>query len=186
MMADLTAKRLQLLKEAIPGLARVAVFWNPDMYMTLHRKVIEDLKAAARALSIELNLVRVRTPEQFGPAFSAVRQAHAQALYLIDDAFFAANAARLIGLASQARLPVIYASREFANKGGLMFYGASLEHQCRRAAAYVDKILKGAKPSELPIEQPSEFVLVVNVRTAKALGITIPESILLRADEVIR
>jgi putative ABC transport system substrate-binding protein len=184
MTPDIAAKRLQLLKETLPRATRVAVLWNPDT--PYHPKVIEELKTAAPALSIELSFVGVRTPEQFGPAFSAVSRAHAQVLYVIDDAFFAAHATTLLGLASKARLPLIYASREYANKGALMFYGANLADQCRRSAGYVDKILKGAKPGDLPIEQPTQFELVVNLKTARAFGITIPESILLRADEVIR
>jgi len=184
MTPDITAKRLQLIKETLPLATRVAVLWNPDT--PFHPKVIEELKAAARALSIQLTFAGARTPEQFSPAFSTFRRAHAQVVYVIDDAFFAAHADTLLKSASTARLPLIYASREFANKGALMFYGASLEEQCGRAAGYVDKILKGAKPSDLPIEQPTRFELVVNLKTAKALGITIPESILLRADEVIR
>ena len=184
MTPDITAKRLQLLKETLPRATRVAVLWNPNT--AFHPKVIEELKAAAPALSIHLSFVPARTPEQFGPAFSAFRRAHAQALYVIDDSFFSAHVDTLLKSASQVRLPVIYASREFANKGALMFYGASLEDQCRRAAGYVDKILKGAKPSDLPIEQPTQFELVVNLKTAKALGITIPESILSRANDVVR
>jgi putative ABC transport system substrate-binding protein len=181
---DISAKRLQLLKETLPQAVRVAVLWNPGT--ACHPKVIEQLKAAASALSIELSFVGVRTPEQFGPAFSAVRRAHAQVLYVLDDAFFAATVTTVLGLASQARLPVIYASREYANKGALMFYGTNLADHCRRSAVYVDKILKGAKPGDLPIEQPTQFELVVNLKTAKALGITIPESILLRATDVVR
>jgi putative ABC transport system substrate-binding protein len=184
MFADLSAKRLQLLKETVPLATRVRVLWNPDT--PYHPKIIEELKAAAPALSIELSFVAVQRPEQFGPALSAAGRAHAQILYVIDDALFAGSATTLLGLASHARIPVIYASKEYANKGALMFYGANLEDQCGRAARYVDKILKGAKPSDLPIEQPTKFELVVNLKTAKAFGLKIPESILLRADEVIR
>ena len=128
----------------------------------------------------------VRTPEEFGPAFSAVSRAHAQALYVIEDAFFFTHRTTLLKLASKARLPAIYGEREFADEGGLMSYGPNFGDLFRRSAGYVDKILKGAKPGDLPIEQPTKFELVVNLKTAKALGITIPESILLRADEVIR
>ena len=184
MATELSAKRLQLLKETIPRLTRVAVLWNPDT--PYHPKVIEDLKAAAPSLAIELNFVGVRTPEQFGPAFSAVSRAHAQALYVIGDPFFLTHRTTLLKLASKARLPVIYAEREFADEGGLMSYGPNLGDEFRRSAGYVDKILKGAKPGDLPIEQPTKFELVVNLKTAQALGITIPESILLQADEVIR
>jgi len=128
----------------------------------------------------------VRTPEQFGPAFSTVSRAHVQALYVINDAFFFNHRTTLVKLASKARLPVIYDERNFPNAGALMSYGPNIGDLCRRSAGYVDKILRGAKPGDLPIEQPSKFELVVNLKTAQALGITIPESILLRADEVIR
>jgi putative ABC transport system substrate-binding protein len=184
MIAELSAKRLQLLKEAIPRVARVAVLWNPDT--SFHPKVVQDLKAAAPSLSIELNFVAARTPEEFGPAFSAVSRAHAQALYVIDDTLFVNRRAMLVKLASKARLPSFYGFRLYVDEGGLMSYGSNFADQLRRSAGYVDKILKGAKPGDLPIEQPTKFELVVNLKTAKALGITIPQSILVRADEVIK
>jgi putative ABC transport system substrate-binding protein len=184
MSTDLTAKRLQLLKEAIPRLTRVAVLWNPDT--SFHTKAIEDLKAVAPALSIELSFVSARTPEEFGPAFSTVSRAHAQALYVLDDPFFFNHRMTLFKLASKARLPTMYGLRPYVDAGGLMSYGPSFSDLFRRSAGYVDKILKGAKPGDLPVEQPTKFELVVNLKTAKALGITIPESIMLQADEVIR
>jgi ABC-type uncharacterized transport system substrate-binding protein len=181
---ELSGKRLQLLKEVIPRVARLAVLWNPAT--PWHTKAIEDLRAVAPSLEMDLSLVAVRTPEQIGPAFSAVSGAHAQALYVIADALFVAHRTTLLKLAAKARLPVIYAERNFAEAGALMSYGANYEDLFRRAADFVDKILKGAKPGDLPIEQPTKFELVVNLKTAKDLEITIPESILLRADEVIR
>jgi len=184
MTTELSAKRLQLLKEAIPRVARVAILWNPDT--PWHTKVVEDLKAVAPLLSIELAFVGVRTPEQFGPAFSTVSRAHAEALYVIEDASFFSHRMTLLKLASKVRLPAIYGERNFVDAGGLMSYGTNLGDLVRRSAGYVDKILKGAKPGDLPIEQPTKFEFVINLRTAKALGITIPQSILLRADEVIR
>ncbi len=184
MTTELSAKRLQLLKETIPRLTRVAVLWNPDTLF--HPKVIEELKAVAPSLSIELSVVGVRTPEEIGPAFSAVRRAHAQALYVIGDGLLLAHRAMLVKLASKDRLPSIYFARHFADAGGLMSYGANFGDLYRRSAGYVDKILKGAKPGDLPIEQPTKFEFVINLKTAKALGLSIPESILLRADEVIR
>jgi putative ABC transport system substrate-binding protein len=187
MNLELRAKRLQLLKETIPGLTRVAVLWNPAMFPTrLQTKFVEDLKAAAHSLSIELKFVVAQKPEEFAPAFSAVSRAHAQALYLIENPLFYVHRMTLAKLTLKARLPAIYASRTFADDGGLMSYGADYADQMRRSAVYVDKILKGAKPGDLPIEQPTKFDLVVNLKTAKALGITIPQSILVRADEVIR
>ena len=180
MVADLSAKRLQLLKEAIPRLTRVAVLWNPAT--PYHPKVVDELKAVAPSLAIELSFVGARTPEEFGPAFSAISRSHAQALYVLDDAQFVVHRRTLLKLASKARLPVIYSQRNFPDAGALMSYGPSIEDLFRRSAGYVDKILKGAKPGDLPIEQPTKFELVVNLKTAKALGMTIPESILLRAD----
>ena len=184
MGTELNAKRLQLLKEAIPRLTRVAVLWNPDALW--QPKQVENLKAVAPSMSIELKSVGVRTPEEFDAAFSAIGRAHAQALYFIGAPLFITHRTTLLKLVSKARLPVIYWAREFADEGGLMSYGPNWGDLFRRSAGYVDKILKGAKPGDLPIEQPTKFELVVNLKTAKALGITIPDSILLRADEVIR
>jgi putative ABC transport system substrate-binding protein len=148
--------------------------------------VVNDLKAAALSLSIELRFVSARTLEEFGPAFSDVSGAHAQALYVIDDAQFFVNRATLVKLASKARLPIISAARQYPDEGGLMSYGANFADLLRRSAGYVDKILKGAKPGDLPVEQPTKFEFVVNLKTAKALGLTFPESILLQANEVIK
>jgi putative ABC transport system substrate-binding protein len=184
MTADLTKKRLQLLKEAIPRLFRVAVLWNPGT--PFHAAAIQDLKAAAPALSTKLTFVAVRRPEQLSAAFSAASRAHAEALYVLDDPLFMTHRTRLLEPTSKARLPAIYGQREFTDEGGLMSYGTSFGDMFRRSAEYVDKILKGAKPGDLPIEQPTKFELVVNLKTARALGITIPESILVRADEVIQ
>ena len=184
MMSELSAKRLQLLKEAIPGLRRVAVLWSPDV--PFHPQAVEDLKAAASSLAIELSFVSARTLEEFGPAFSAVGRAHAQALYVLDTPLYFAHRTRLLELASKARLPAIYSYSRWVDEGGLMSYGANSADLFRRSAGYVDKILKGAKPGDLPIEQPTKFEFVVNLRTARAIGITISESVLARADEVIR
>ena len=184
MLAELSAKRLQLLKEAIPGAARVAVLWNPAT--PYHRKAAEDLNAAASSLAIKLRFVGVRTPEQFDSAFVTVCGAHAQALYVLDAPLFFTHRTSVLKLASSVRLPVMSGDKHFADAGALMSYGPNYEDLFRRSAEYVDKILKGANPADLPIEQPTKFELVVNLKTAKALGITFPESILLRADEVIR
>jgi putative ABC transport system substrate-binding protein len=184
MTTDLSAKRLQLLKEVIPRLTRVAVLWNPDT--PYHPKAIEEIKAVAPSLSIKLSFVGARTSEDFSAAFSAISRAHAQALYVIIDPYFFNNRMTLLALASKARLPVIYGEKNFAEAGALLSYGPNFGDMFRRSAEYVDKILKGAKPADLPIEQPKEYELVINLKTAKVLGLTIPESILLRADEVIR
>ena len=184
MATELYVKELQLLKDTIPRLTRVGVLWNPDT--PFHPKVIGELKTVAPSLSIGLSFVGARTPEEIGLAFSAVTRARAQALYVISDPLFFTHRKMLLELASKARLPTISGARHFADAGGLMSYGPNYGDLLRRTAGYVDKILKGTKPADLPIEQPTKFELVVNLKTAKALGITIPESILLRADEVIR
>jgi putative ABC transport system substrate-binding protein len=184
MSDELAVKRLELLKETIPRLTRVAVLPNPAN--PWHTKAVAYLKAAAPSLSIELSIVGMRMPEEIGPAFSAVRRTHAQAVYVTGNGLSLSNRAMLIKLASIARLPTIYWARHFADEGGLMSYGPNFVDSYRRSAGYVDKILKGAKPGELPIEQPAELEFIVNLKTAKALGLTIPESILLRATEVIR
>lgn len=184
MIAELHAKRLQLLKEVIPRLKRVALLWNPATQW--HAKVVGGLKEVAPSLSIELKVVGASTPIEFDSAFAAFARADVQALYVIEDAFFFAHRATLLKMASKIRLPGTFGAREFADEGGLMAYGTDLGDLWLRSAAYVDKILKGAKPADLPIEQPTKFEFVVNLKTAKALGIIIPESILLRADEVIR
>jgi putative ABC transport system substrate-binding protein len=184
MAAELSVKRMQLLKEAIPRLTRVAVLWNPDT--PWHPKGIADLKAAAPSLKIELSFVSARTPDDISPAFSEISRTHAQGLYVMDDVFFSSHETTLLKRASKARLPTSYSSRRFAAEGGLMTYGPELSDIFRRSAGYVAKILKGAKPGDLPIEQPTKFELVFNLKTAKALGLTIPETILLQADEVIK
>ncbi|MGH2359805.1 MAG: ABC transporter substrate-binding protein [bacterium] len=184
MLTELGPTRLQLLKETIPRLASVAVLWNP--VTPIHHEMVEKLKAVAPSLSLKLSFMSARSPEQFDSAFSAVSRAHAGALYVLDDPVFYVHRTTLAKLASNARLPTIYGARDYAEAGGLMSYGADYAHLFRRSAGYVDKILKGAKPAEIPVEQPTKFDFVVNLKTAKALGITMPQSILLRADEVIR
>ena len=183
MATELYPKRLQLLKEVNPQLTRVAVFWNPDH--PFHAKAVEILKAIAPSLSLELSFMGVRTPEQFGPAFSDVSLAKAQALYVVEDPIFFAHRMPLLKLASSARLPTIHETRRFPEAGALMSYGPDLYDLFRRAAIYVDRILKGAKPADLPVEQPTKFELVINLRTAKALGLEIPDKLLALADEVI-
>jgi putative tryptophan/tyrosine transport system substrate-binding protein len=183
MATELYPKRLQLLKEVNPQLTRVAVFWNPDH--PFHAKAIEILKAIASSLSLELSFMGVRTPEQFGPAFSDVSLAKAQALYVVEDPIFFAHRMPLLKLASSARLPTIHETRRFPEAGALMSYGPDLYDLFRRAAIYVDRILKGAKPADLPVEQPTKFELVINLQTAKALGLEIPDRLLALSDEVI-
>ena len=181
---ELSAKQLQLLKDSIPRVTKVMVLWNPDT--PYHPKAVEDLKAAAPSLGIKLKFGAVRSPEDFHTAMLTASRAQAQAVYVIGDPLFYAHRGILLKQASKARLPVIAGAKEYVRDGALMSYGPNLDHVFRRSAGYVDKILKGAKPGDLPIERPTKFELVVNLRTAKALGIEIPQSILLTADEMIR
>jgi putative ABC transport system substrate-binding protein len=183
MLAELSVKRLQLLKEAIPRLTRVGVVWNPAT--PWHARAVENLKTVASSLGIDLSFVSVRTPEEIGPAVAAVNRAHAQALYVVDGPPLFTHRTTFLKLATTARLAVISGERQYTDEGGLISYGPNYEDQLRRAAAYVDKILKGGKPSDMPIQQPTKFVVVVNLKTAKALGLTIPAAVLLRADHVI-
>jgi putative ABC transport system substrate-binding protein len=180
---DLNSKRLQLLKEMIPGLTRAAVIWNPDH--PLHVRAVEELKAAGPQVSINLVFASVRTPEQFASAFAEIEHAKAQALYVIDDPIFFAHRTILLKLAAAARLATMHDLRRFPEIGALMSYGPDVYDLFRRSAYYVDRILKGAKPSDLPVEQPTKFELVINLRTAKTLGLEIPLAVLYRADEVI-
>jgi putative ABC transport system substrate-binding protein len=183
MATELYPKRLQLLKEINPQLARAAVWWNPDH--PFHPKAVEEIKAAAPSLSIELSFAAVRKPEQFAPAFSDITRANAQALYVVDDPIFFAHREILLNLASAARLPTIYETRRYPDAGGLISYGPDIHDLFRRAAIYVNRILDGAKPADLPVEQPTKFELVINLGTAKALGLTIPDKLLALADDVI-
>jgi putative tryptophan/tyrosine transport system substrate-binding protein len=183
MAMELYPKRLQLLKEINPQLTRVAVWWNPDH--PFHPKAVEEVKAAAPSLSIELSFAAVRKPEQFAPAFSDITRANAQAMYVVDDPIFFAHRGILLNLASAARLPTIYETRRYPEAGGLMCYGPDISDLFRRAAIYVDRLLQGAKPADLPVEQPTKFQLVINLGTAKALGLTIPDRLLALADDVI-
>jgi putative ABC transport system substrate-binding protein len=184
MMAELVNKRLQLLHECLPRLKRVGVLRDPSL--PWHTKALEDLLATAKTMTIGVTVVPVEKPADFDGAFSALRRDRVQALYVLENAFFTSQRETILRFAAQARLPVTYGARLWAEKGALFAYAADFNEMFRRAAGYVDKVLKGANPGDLPIEQPTKFELVVNLRTAKALGLNIPESILLQADEVIR
>ena len=179
----LNIKRLEIVKEALPGLKRVAVLTNPDSPYTEPFK--QTGEAAARALGLEVRELEARRPDDLEKVFYALGQQDATALMVLTDIMFITHRRRIIELAGNARLPSIFGERESVRAGGLMFYGASLPDMYRRAAAYVDKILKGDKPADLPVEQPTTFELVINLKTAKALGVTIPPILLARADEVI-
>ena len=178
---ELSGKRLQLLKEAAPAIARIAALWSPTMPTAL-RSATEE---AARTLGIELRTIEVATPDQIPAGLEAAVAGGTEALVVLPDAMFWNERARIVALAAKYRMPAIYPEREYAEDGGLLAYSQNVSHQFRRAASYVDKILKGAKPGDLPIEQPTKFEMVINLKTAKALGLTIPPSILARADEVI-
>ncbi len=181
---DLSAKRLQLLREILPTASRLAVLWNPAH--PTNPLQLRETQAAAQALGLAVRPVAVRRAEELEGAFAAMARERAGGLLVLADPLGLTHRARLADLAAQHRLPAMYSFREHVEAGGLMSYGASLPHIFRRAATYVDKILKGAKPTDLPVEQPTRFELVVNLKTAKALGLTIPQSILIRADQVIQ
>jgi putative ABC transport system substrate-binding protein len=180
--ADLAGKRLELLRELVPKLKRVAVLSPPAN--TINPAQLTGAEVAARTLGMQLQLVSVRGPNDFDSAFMAVRDA--DGLLALESLFFTTHRARLTELVARSRLPAIYGVREIVEVGGLMSYGAHIPDLYRRAATYVDKILKGTKPADLPVEQPMKFELVINLKTAQALGITIPPSLQFQADEVIR
>lgn len=178
----LGAKRLELLKEMIPGLDRIAVLVNPKRASYQLR----DTQTAARSLGIQVQVVNAQNPGDFAPAFVTMTRERAQALYVTPDPVFFRYRKLLIDLAAKSRLPALHDWSEVAKNGGLIAFGPSLDELNRRAAHYVDRILRGAKPADLPIEEPTKFELIVNLGTARTLGLTIPPSVLLRADEVIR
>ena len=179
--SDLVGKRLELLKEAVPRLSRVAVFW--DAYS---RRQLDELEPAARSLGVQLQLIELRAPYDFEMAFKAVKQKKAGAVMFLFSPVFYVQRARIAALALKNGLPTVFQNHEYVEDGGLLSYGPSRVDTFGRAPYFIDRLLKGAKPADLPIEQPTKFKLVVNLKTAKALGIKVPESILLRADEVIR
>ena len=179
-----TAKGLELLKEAVPKASRIAVLANPTNEM--HRMSLEQSVTAADALKVRLQILEARGPDDLERAFEAATRERAEAIQVYADQLTFVHRARIAELAAKSRLPAIYLFREHVEAGGLMSYGPSLHDLFRRAGGYVDKILKGAKPADLPVQQPTKFDLVINLKTAKALGLTIPQSVLIRADEVIQ
>ena len=181
---EITGKLLALLKETVPKVSRMAVLWNPTT--PGNALASREAEIAARALGLQLQLLEARSLDDFDSAFAAMTTRRAGALLVLGDVMFTTHRIRLADLAAKSRLPAIYGEREHVEAGGLMSYGAITAELFRRAATYVDKILKGAKPADLPVEQPTKFELVINLKTAKALGLTIPQSVLLRADEVIQ
>jgi putative ABC transport system substrate-binding protein len=176
-------KALQLFREEVPAASRIAVLTNPNN--PAQAVAVADIEKAGRALGLELQFVQAGNAAEIDLAFAAMARERVTALFVAPESQFVLHRARLAELAAKHRLPSMHGVRENVDAGGLLSYGPSLSAQSRRAAAYVDKILKGAKPGELPIEQPTTFELVINQKTAKALGLVIPQSVLLRADEVI-
>jgi len=184
--AELVGKRLEQFKQAVPGVSRVAVLWQPGgLGERTEKGMLKGAEVAARALGVRLQFVEARSPADFDRAFTEMTRARADALTVLPSTMLNTERRRLVDLAAKNRLPAVYPWRESVDAGGLMSYGPNLADLFRRAAIYVDKILKGAKPADLPVEQPTKFELVINLKTAKALGITVPHSLLLRADQVI-
>jgi len=183
MSPELTGKRLELLKEVLPKVSRVAVLWNSVQG--------KDLKwgpaqAAAQALAVKLQSVQLQGPDDFERAFGAMIKERTEVLLTFNDSVILNSRRRVVELASKNRLPAMYELKGYVDEGGLISYGPHVPDMWRRAATYVDKIRKGAKPADLPVEQPTRFELIINLKTAKALGLTIPQSVLIRADQVIR
>jgi ABC-type uncharacterized transport system substrate-binding protein len=181
---ELMGKRLELLKEAVPGVTHVAYLQQSPS--RIGARALQELETAARALGVQLQLVEVREPYPFAQAFATMTEARADALITHPSGVFWDRRTQLVDLASKTRLPGIFPERDFAEAGGLMSYGPSLTANFHRAATYVDKILKGAKPADLPVEQPTKFEFVINLKTAKALGLTIPSTLLFQANEILQ
>ena len=183
---ELVGKRLELLKQAVPGVSRVAVLWvRGALGERTDKDMLKGAEVAGQALGVQLQFVEARDPADFDRAFSDMTRARAGALTVLTSNMLNTGRKRLVDLAAKNRLPAMYLTREFVDAGGLMSYGPNVADLHRRAATYVDKILKGAKPADLPVEQPTKFELVINLKTAKALGLTIPQSVLARADHVV-
>lgn len=184
MSADVVGKSLELLREAVPTASRVAVIWNPDNAI-FQAQMLRDTQLAAGRLGIELSIVAIRGLHEFETGFAGVAGTRAGALMVLSDPAYSPHAARMTELANKSGLPTMYSVREYAVAGGLMAYGASFTVLYRRAADYVDRILKGAKPADLPVEQPTKFEFVINLKAARAIGLTVPPTLLARADEII-
>jgi len=180
---ELSAKRLDLLKQAVPPVSRVAVLWNVSNEGMMLR--FRETQTAARSLGVTIESVGVRTPDDFEDAFTRMTKGRPEALLVLADTVTIGQRKRIVQFAEANRIPAIYEQRSFVDAGGLMAYGIDMSDQYRRVAIYVDRILKGAKPADLPVEQPSKFEFVINLKTAKALSLTLPASVLTRADQVV-
>jgi len=183
MAPDIVGKQLQLLKEAVPSVSRVAVLWNPANPGSAPQ--LREVEAPSRALKMQLQVLEARVPREIDSAFAAMTRERVDAIVILADAIVTNQRRPIAELSMKGRLPSVYAVRGYAEAGGLMDYSVDSLYMEARAAIYVDKILKGAKPADLPIEQPTKFELIINLKTAKALGLTIPPSLLLRANRVI-
>ena len=181
---ELEGKRLELLREMIPNVSHIAVLWNPDN--PFHVGSLKETRAAAQVMGIKLQLLGVRVSEEFPATFAAILRERPGALLVLADRLFLHNRALIVDFEAKHRLPGVYAYRELVEAGGLMSFGPSYAGMHRRAAYFVDRILKGAKPADLPVERPATFELVINLKVAKALGLTIPQSVVLRVTEVIK
>ena len=185
MTAEVVGKQLELLKETVPKISRVAALWNPanPIFQAIQRK---ETEAAARTLGMQLRILQARGPDEIESAFATMARERTRALLVLGDPVFFSHRKRIADLAANGRLPAVGGTREFVDAGGLMAYGPSYADMYRRAATYVDKILKGAKPADLPVEQPTKFELIINLKAARQIGITIPPNVLARSDRVIR
>ena len=181
---ELGGKRLELFKEAVTKIARVAILYDPAIPATIVQ--LKDVQTAARALGLTIQAWEIRGTDDFDRVFAAMGKERPDGLYVLRSLQMNVNEKRIVGFALKSRLPSVYSHREAVEAGGLMYYGADFAESYRRVAYYVDRILKGAKPAELPVEQPTKFELVINLKTAKQIGLTIPQSVLFRADKVIR
>jgi putative ABC transport system substrate-binding protein len=180
---ELAGKRLELIREAVSGATRIGALWNPAN--PGNEPFVRQLEATALGLKVQLHSVGVQDPKDLDSAFAALARQRAEALVVVADPMFLAQRDRIIALAARSRLPTMYPSIDLVEAGGLMAYSADLPEMYRRGASYVDRILKGARPADLPVERPTRFYFVINRRTAKALGLTIPASLLLKADRII-
>jgi putative ABC transport system substrate-binding protein len=185
MTAEVVGKQLELLKQTVPKISRVAALWNPanPIFQAIQRK---ETEAAARTLGVQLRIVEARGPDEIESAFATIARERTRALLVLGDPVFRSHRKRIADLAANGRLPTVSGTTEFVDAGGLMAYGPSFTDMNRRAAYYVDRILKGTKPADLPVEQPTKFELIINLKAAKQIGLTIPPNVLARADKVIR
>jgi ABC-type uncharacterized transport system substrate-binding protein len=184
LVSELSGKRLELLKTAFPKISRVGVLWNPDNAVNV--AAVKELEVAAKPVGVQLTFAGTRTPDDLEDAFQTTRRERSDALLVLGDGMLLNQRARIVAFAARQRLPAMYGNQDYMDAGGLMAYGPNVADMYRRAASYVDKILKGARPADLPVEQATRIELVINARTAKALGLTIPPSLLTRADHVIQ